>query len=507
MIMPENTDLSALQIDERDFYDEFGTKPTNKFNKVGGGKIYLDNKLKPAESAEVGNQKFDLDFSDLDLDPFTSYSLFMVLRDRSGNLSIINSKQMITDTKPPLIKGLNVETIENKDTEVHLKFNSNEKGTVFYKVVEKYIWNTVTKKYELNSEFYDSNGKIKGIPGVSDSDKTDLEREKAFTAIGGVQSKPMEAGNNSISVGGLQPHKEYAILTAVKDTYGNFTVKELKSDLDENDIIQPAGDPMNREFYSDGTKPKIVDNLIYRNPDDTFKITFSEAIMRKYDSDFTQVSEITTATALSDLMTMTGANISDFEIVSYTVGSSTTSNSELIIKPKTGVTVSSTIEIKMKDTVVDQIVTNKGNQFNLDDFGKYIYRKLTTAIIRIDRYNDVSPGLSKNAKAIFDLVSTDTNFIANEQVKYYYLSYSMAIDNTHISTIKPADVIDAVMNPSAEVARLAHGKGTLPISQSRTDIEMVHPTGFVDNDWIVIVLEDRYGNLMKASGRIGYVAP
>ena len=106
MIMPQNTDIDALNIDSRDFVDEFTSKPSGKFDNSSGGKIYL---FKEGEKvANRGNTKFDIVLSDLAVDPFTSYSVYMVVKDRSGNLSVIANDLIADDSKPPLIGDIQV---------------------------------------------------------------------------------------------------------------------------------------------------------------------------------------------------------------------------------------------------------------------------------------------------------------------------------------------------------------------------------------------------------------
>lgn len=302
LIMPNTTDLTALGIDERDFYEEFGSKPTTKFDKSSGGKIYIGGTKDPV-STELGKQKFYLDLSTINPDSFITYDLYMILRDRSGNLSDISKQQLITDTKPPLVSNISV-TPQEKDKTATLKFIPNEDGNVYYKAVEKYVLDPATNKLVLNPLVYNGVGELKPIEGTTDPSKTDAEREAAFKAIGGVMEQSMSANvENIFDIKDLTPHKEYVLVMGVKDRYGNFTVKSQNTGKDPSDLNQPDGPTMMQEFYSDGTKPKIdpvirkiseaefatINKPVNSNEegafgsinygeDQTFVVTFSESI-------------------------------------------------------------------------------------------------------------------------------------------------------------------------------------------------------------------------------------
>ncbi|WP_339280577.1 S-layer homology domain-containing protein [Lysinibacillus sp. FSL P2-0066] len=294
MIMPQNTDMDALNIDSRDFIDEFTSKPSGKFDNNSGAKIYL---FKEGEKiANRGNTKFDIVLSDLAVDPFTSYSVYMVVKDRSGNLSIIEDALIADDSKPPLIGDIQVTPKGEKpgkpgEETANLTFNSDEKGNIYYAAIPKYKKNPVSGVLELNPDIYDNSGNIKPLPGTTDSSKDNATRKAAFlSAATGYKHASLDAGNNKLSIDGLIPHEEYVLYIGVEDTPGNFTVQQRVG------TTQEYGDVMMKPFYADGTAPKIdpiikkiteyeyeeipqlLSSKVEYEFNKTFVITFSEAI-------------------------------------------------------------------------------------------------------------------------------------------------------------------------------------------------------------------------------------
>lgn len=490
MIMPDNTDITTIT--SRDFVDEFTSMPTGKFDKSPSEKIYLS---KSSDAADLGSQKFDITETST-LDPFTTYSVFMVLRDRSGNLSSIVKKQVIDDSIAPDITGLNVKSKTNDDTAATLSFNSTEKGTVYYWYAQKYITDASGNKV-LNPDAWDASGN----PIVYTADQIKTKG----------QNKPMNKDVNYIDITGLTRHKEYVMYVAVEDTFGNLTAKMVPTGVtrpvDPNNEVTAQN--MIQPFYADGTLPKIKNHIVYRNPDNTFTITFNEAIMRTYDANKNEISEITSATALSSLLDMTGANVSDFAIQSYTVGTTTSDESKLVIKYNGTDTslLNTTIDVKMKDTTVDQKVNSAiaGNAFDLTDFGKYVYRGLYSQFIEIKLVDKDLVGDNKKVEATFDLTSTGVGqqFESGEEVKYYYLSSSLGTAESVIAAKTPTEVINSVLTGSD--ASLATGTGTISTDIARVTIPLYHPAKFYTGDWITIVLEDKYGNLKKIYQKVGYI--
>lgn len=297
MIMPdpEFLEIDLSTITPRDFIDEFSndpTKITGKFQDSQNKNIYVykDGQI----PAIYGKQKFDIQIPD-NLDPFKSYSVYMVLRDRSGNLSEIVRTQIINDSKPPLIQSFDVVPYQNDDKKAIVKIQSSEKGTVHILPVKKYITDQNGQKVLNPIIVYSQNNKLLPLPNTFGNNKTDLERKNAFFSYGNVTSATMtENAINEIVVSNLEPHEEYVFYIAVEDTYGNFTVQAMSPNPSDY-LNEPSGEYMIKELYTDGTPPEI-DPVIKKLTEyeykellatedtsgfkygNTFAITFSEAI-------------------------------------------------------------------------------------------------------------------------------------------------------------------------------------------------------------------------------------
>lgn len=530
LIMPNTTDLAALGIDEQDFYNEFGARPSGKFNTTtsDSGKIYIGG-LKDAIPTEVGKQDFNIDLSSLRLDPFTTYDVFMVLRDRSGKLSKIVRKEIIADTKPPLvypdsikvtpIGGDNVPA-NRRDREATLSFHSLEPGTVFYKAIEKWVVDdAIMGTMKLNPLIYDANGNLKPIEGTTNSSQSNAEREAAFKSIGGVNDSQMVSGDNNITIRNLTAHREYVLYMGVKDTHGNFTVYSMNDTNPPSDLNQPNGSVMWQEFYSDGTKPHIVDQLIYRNTDGTFTITFSEAIMRqKYtgntsgvpSADLNKSSIPASGTfdlsTILDITNSAGNPItSEYEFVSYTVGTSTTSQSKLVFKPTASGTLDKTITIKMKD--MPNAYDYQGqNAFDLEEFGQYIYphenNKLNTMT-----YAQLTGDIGGNNQ---EWNSTTMNVSVNigaaiEMRQRYY--YAVVDDNAQEPTVD--DILTTVRNNSPVIGSPIISFGTGEVTQAAATSRILTLVANKSNDSsttnvfktgqkVYLFTMDKYGNIIWA---------
>lgn len=107
---------------------------------------------------------------------------------------------------------------------------------------------------------------------------------------------------------------------------------------------------------------------------------------------------------------------------------------------------------------------------------------------------------------MFDLKSSvGQEYEPGEVLKYYYLSESKLNDETDINKRTPADVIN-IVTKSTDTS-LAKGIGIVETDGGRTKAILEHSVGFVDGDWLTIVLEDKYGNLKKIYAKVGYVSP
>jgi len=393
---------------------------------------------------EMGDSTLDIPIPN-DLSVFYTWNIYMFMTDRSGNLTTaVSTIEMVNDRVAPAISNQKV-SMQTGDKTARLEFNADEAGGVRYILKEKYQADGVT----LNE------------PATPNQVK------------GSSSTLQMVQGPNNPEFNVPTAHKDYVLYYAMYDTAGNYTGLQTT------------------EFYSDGTKPE-VDDVINRKGK-TFEITFSENIMR-------EANEISTlnGTNWADLMTMTGANLSDYKFVSYTPGASSTNESHLVIEDIDGINVDTTFTIKMNNVAYDSIKAN--NQFDLNDFGKYLYRSLGAAFVEIALVPDTS---DQYVDATFDLLTAaGQEYESEETLNYYYLSASLTTNESVIQAYTSQQVINTVLTGTD--SSLAKGRGTISTRDSRATVQLSHPTKFYNGDWIVVVLEDKYGNLSKVYQKVGY---
>lgn len=394
MVIPDSEDIT--QIRPEDFVAEFGPDPTTKFNK-GTGKIYLEGskaKLNSPLTTEMADHSFVYDYVGFTPSSFESYSIYMVLKDRSGRLSGIQHATMIADKEPPSISSFDVIPTTGSDTSVTVTITSeNESGRVHIGYAAKYIKDTTVgsptfNKYIKNPDVYDANGNLRTF-GANTS-MTNEDRLKEFRDnVPNVDSYNLEKGtNNILTKGTLQPNTEYVFYMAAVDIYGNITVTSKPT-------TPPNITPINmiREVYTDGIAPIIHNNIVYRTVGDQivnvssstygeFEITFSETLGRKYkDSNdnvkdnLDQETNIKNNPPLASLVVIKDSSNVDitkyFEQVGYTEATAVNPTSKLVIKAIDS-TISKqnfTVEVIVKDQNIN--VLNKAN--NVVDIAKYIY--------------------------------------------------------------------------------------------------------------------------------------
>lgn len=509
--------LTDHKITERDFINEFGNDSSKSgYFQIGGKDIYIQRGSGTAD-LETATQKFPVSIEQNKLDPFNSYTVYMVLRDRGGELSkIAGPKTVFEDTKAPLIRDLEIKPKENDDAKATISFETNETAKVHYWFVEKRI----KDKDGILIDNPDAN-----LTAPSDEKylETKLKSSPSVEKIGKGLSGTVDAKGVT-----LKPHTEYVVYVGAEDTPGNFTI--YKANDSYNDHDRTSGGLMKQNFYSDGTPPKIgmvspvgkdpnskpndpklkptyYPGLIYRNSDDTFTITSSETIMREVDGKSTIVSTGDTVSVVLDkILTITdssGKDVTDkYEPVKYTVGSDSTQNSQLIIKAIDPIDANQTITVTMKDETKDFVISDyKDKAHKFINIGEYKYRKLESAFLHIR----LQPN-AKQVEAMFDLKSSvGQEYEPGEVLKYYYLSESKLNDETDINKRTPADVIN-IVTKSTDTS-LAKGIGIVETDGGRTKAILEHSVGFVDGDWLTIVLEDKYGNLNKIYAKVGYVSP
>lgn len=503
--------LTDHKITERDFINEFaGDTGKSGYFQIGGKDIYIQRGSGTAD-LETATQKFPVSVEQNKLDPFNSYSIYMVLRDRGGELSkIAGPKTVFEDTKAPLIRNLEIKPKENDDTKATISFETNETAKVHYWFVEKRI-------KDKDGILIDNPDANLTAPADEKYLETKLKSSPSVEKIGKGLSGTVDARGVT-----LKPHTEYVVYVGAEDTPGNFTI--YKANVPYNDHDRTSTGLMKQDFYSDGTPPSIgmvspLDNkyypgLIYRNSDDTFTITFSETIMRDENGKSKLVSTGDTVVVnLADIMTITTKDSNGNEIdvtakyapVTYTTGTDTTKASKLIIKSKTSNDANQTITVTMKDSTRDFVIPGyEGHKFV--DKAQYLYRTLDAKFMEIKLGYLNTSGDDRKVQATFDLLGSAQQFYENgESLKYYYLSDTAGTNETVIANRTPSQVIQAVVHGTD--SSLAKGTGTVATNVARVTKELTHPAKFFNGDWVTIVLEDKYGNFHKFYAKVGYKDP
>ncbi|WP_042470271.1 S-layer homology domain-containing protein [Bacillus ndiopicus] len=504
--------LADNNITERDFVNEWANNSSDRSGKfqIGGKNIYVLTGTGPA-NLETSTQKFPISIEQNKLNPFNSYSIYMVLRDRGGELSkIAGPNEIFGDVKAPLIRNLEIKPKENDDTKATISFETNETVKLHYWFVPKKI--------------KDKDGLIIDNPEANltaPADKTFLETELKKKPYVEKIDKGLSGVLDARGVT-LTAHTEYVVYVGAEDTYGNFTIYKANPNYTDHD--QTATGFMKQNYYADGTAPNIgmvspldkkhYPGLIYRNSDSTFTITFSETIMRDVNGKSQLVSTGDTVVIdLSTILTITSTDANGNEIdvtnqyepVRYTVGTDTTKDSQLIIRPKAPNTGDQTITVKMKDNAKDFVIPGyEGHNFVNE--GKYLYRELDAMFMEIKLSHKTVVGDDKKVQVTFDLLGSIQQLFENgEELKYYYLVDTAGTDEDVIKNRTSAQVIQAVTKGTD--SSLAKGTGIVATNVARITRELEHPAKFFNGDYVTIVLEDKYGNFNKFYATVGYRHP
>ncbi len=413
--------------------------------------------------AQLGKQKVTIPLPITGLDPFKSYSIYMVLRDRSGNISDIQVKHVIDDQTPPKIENTSIKIAEG-DTKATFKFMSDEDGTYHY----------ILRKADDTT-----------IP-VPTSAEEIIARGTASN---------MRKDTNEINLS-LSPHQEYELYVAVKDRYNNATMLQMGTEskvytFDEKQnkpiTLTPGGNGagvMAYKFFSDGTPPKVEDPIFKRIDGKTFEVTFSEAVDLT-NADF-KLLDPATNTAISP-------SYASWEWED-TAGKQDWEPRKLILKFANEVNQSF-------DITVNATVNDKGGWTFSKPTASYIYRTLTTNIESAKLLPPISTDRGKNILATFDFIFADPSVQPGEEAKFYYKAYSKTYSQTVIDAIKPIEVVQP--DTPGALTSLSSGNGKTELSKGRTEQPITHPTvSFIEGDYIVIVIVDKYGNMYKVQDKI-----
>ena len=492
--------IAEKGITERDFVNEFASDSSlhsGKF-KINNKEIYIESGSGAAD-LEGKTKKFPIKIQKDQLNPFLSYSVYMVLKDRGGEVSKIVSQEIVGDMKAPLIRDVVVKPKDHDDTKAEISFYTNETTKLHYWFVPK------------------KNADGTPNPDVIETIDTQAQREALEQKLK-VSPSVTKSGNGEFSLAEvkgvtLRPHTEYVVYLGAEDTFGNISVYKANATGNDHDTTNTGW--MKFDFYSDGTAPRFestVSNetkqhLVSRNADGTFTISFSEAIMRKE----TGGSEIPTGAPydLSNILTISdeeGRTItSEYQFVSYTMGTKTTDQSSLIIKPNTTGSVDKTFTVRMNESTKDHLFTGfKGHSFDLTDFGQYVYpgsieNSIGDAVVTGTNLGTTNVPASKTMRAVVYIEAA----LSNEQRYYYAVTGS-------VTTIDPQLVIDLTKNPNTpNNTILAYGTDllaanspagkqfTLNLTAPVSNIPGYDPIFTKGNNFFLFTV-DKYGNIAWA---------
>ncbi|AVK98765.1 S-layer homology domain-containing protein [Lysinibacillus sphaericus] len=419
--------------------------------------------------AQLGKQKVTVPLPNTipPLDPFKSYSIYMVLRDRSGNVSDIQSKHVIDDRTAPVIDNTSIKILEG-DRKATFKFMSDEDGSYYY----------VLRK-------------------VGDPTPGPTTPEEVMAK--GITSS-MRKDTNEISLT-LEPHQEYELYVAVKDRYNNVTMvqkgtesKVYTFDEKQNKLITltPGSNGtgvMKYTFFADGTPPKVEDPIYKRIDGKTFEVTFSEAVDTGFDFKLVQPGTTTpiTPTYTHSWKDVTGTN--DWE------------SRKLIIKFNT--------EVKESfDISVNAAAKDKGGWTFSKDRAEYKYptkeNTITSATLLPDTQFPSNLNISKKVEVVANL---NADITWDQQYYYAVLNsgYNLTPDNV-MDVITKADSNNFTYIPGGAIVSYGKGKITAPSDASSAKTFTAIQTGsdpnstnvFQKDQRIYLFTKDKYGNIVYA---------
>ncbi|MGE7696014.1 S-layer homology domain-containing protein [Lysinibacillus sp. NPDC094177] len=478
--------LDDKGITERDFVNEFSSLKSGYF-QIGGKNIYIEIGSGPADLEEA-TKKFPIAISKDNLNPFSSYSVYMILKDRGGEISKIASKEIIGDSKAPLISELKVKSGTAKgpdDTKATVSFSTDETTKLHYWFVPKKKADgtanpDATLTINTPAERKTLEDKLKASPSVTKSGKG-------------------ESGTLDMAGVTLTPHTEYVVYLGAEDTYGNFTVYKAAG----NNHDETNDGWMKQDFYSDGTAPRIEDPIFKRIDGKTFEVTFSEAVGDPANPG----SIIKDGQSFFNFTNLDGTTAT---LPGYTWAWEDGAALKETWKPrKMIITFNDQVDQSFALTV-NADITDKGSAIiantqmpfaNGKPAASFIYRTLKTNIESAKLQEPISIDRSKNINITFDFAFPDLSVEPGEEVNYYYTLYSKTFTQTEIDNVKPIEVIDPTT--SGALTNIGHDNGKTPLKKGRTVQSITNNTfPFIEGDNIVIVIVDKYGNNYLVKGKI-----
>lgn len=460
--------IEAVQLNETKF--KVGTE---EIDIVGSG----GNK-----PAQLGKQKVVIPLPTANLNPFKSYSIYMVLRDRSGNVSDIETRHVIDDQTPPKIENTSIK-IAQGDKNATFKFMSDEDGTYHY---------ILRKAGDAT------------VPVPSSAEEV-IERGRASN---------MRKGTNEINFTSLEPHQNYELYVAVKDRYKNATMLQVGTEskvytFDEQQnktITLTPGETdkgvMAYKFFSDGTPPKVEDPIVKQLDGKTLEVTFSEAVELK-DSDF-QLVNPETGTAITPTYASWKWQDKVDEIDEW--------------KPRKMILTFANEVTQSFDMTINATAKDKGGWAFSKLKAEYKYPTKVNTITSATLVPDIQyPGDLNISKQVRVIANLDADITWNQH--YYYAVLSKNQGDLTIANIK--DIIErADSNNYTDIPGggiISYGKGqitkpsdassekTFTAIQTSTDPNSTNI--FQKDQKIYLFTKDKYGNIVYAKESTSPTAP
>jgi len=432
--------------------------------------------------AQLGKQKVTIPLPNTfpPLDPFKSYSIYMVLRDRSGNVSDIQTKHVIDDRTAPKIENTSIKIAEG-DKKATFKFMSDEAGTYYY-ILRKAGETTVP---------------------VPTSAEEVIERGRASS---------MRKDTNEISFT-LDPHQNYELYVAVQDRYKNATMLQVGTES----IIYTHDEKQNKtfsltpslnntgimayKFFSDGTPPKVEDPIVRQLDGKTFEVTFSEAV-ELTDSNFQLVNPET-----GSAITPTYASWKWQDKVDEIDG----------WKPRKMIITFANEVTQSFDMTVDVSVKDKGDWTFSKPKAQYQYptkvNTITSATLLPDTEFPSNPNISKKVQVVANLNAD----ITWDQHYYYAVladGYELTLDNIRDIIVR-ADNSNYTDIPGGAIISYGKGQITKPSDASSAKTFTAIQTSnnpnstnvFQKDQKIYLFTKDKYGNIVYAKESTAPTAP